>query len=281
MRDHSHRCERHTPGDRACYNHGCGCRPCTDAASRYRRYHNHGITRRVPVGDILPHLARLYAAGMIRRDIEQASGVHESTLRDIEAGRLATVTRHTAARILSTRPTPGDRVPAAGAARRLQALAWLGWTADLLAPLMGVDGRRLRDLRSGRWERVARVDADRVAAGYDQLWNSPPPDSRPARMMRTRAAHAGWLPPMVWDDDPTSPHSIDNPQATPAQPDGGGVAARVAARIADVEHLLASAASSHTIARQLGYRDRTSLAAWLRRHDRGDLAVLFERKHAA
>ena len=32
-----HTCTKHAPG-RACYHHGCRCRDCTDAATRYAKH---------------------------------------------------------------------------------------------------------------------------------------------------------------------------------------------------------------------------------------------------
>lgn len=277
-----HTCPRHPAGTRACYNKdGCRCRACLDATNTYRRHQHHGTTTRIPAQPILDHLARLYASGMIRRDVELASGVHESTLRSIEDGTVSHVNRPTARAILTTRPTIGDRVPGSGAARRLRALAALGWTAVLLEQHTGLTCIRLRDLRKQNTARISTADHRAIADAYDRLWNQTPPYTKYTEAVRRRAERRGWPPPMAWDDDPTSPHGIDNPAATPAAAGLGRKRDRDAAQLAEVEYLLGCGVPAHQVADQLGYKDPASLSTWLRRHGRDDLANPFGRKAAA
>lgn len=268
-----HTCTTHPAGSRCCYNHGCRCRQCTDAYSRYSARHNHGTTRRVPASIILDHLHRLYAAGMIRSDIVATSGIDEATLRAIEEGRTRNVNRATAAALLACRPTPGLRTPGAGTARRLQALALIGWTTTQLVDHTGLDPIRLRDLRQGRNERIDTGEARAVAAAYEALWDQPQTATRWNVAITSRASRYGWRPPAAWDDG-RGPHGIDNPRATPA---GAAHQPKVPAAdlVAEVEQLIGTPA--RLVAHALGYDKPKSLATRLRRLGRDDLANRFER----
>ena len=106
---------------------------------------------------------------------------------------------------------PGP-VPAAGTARRLQALAFMGHSAPALAACLGVPELSLRRLQAGKAALVPLPLARAVAALYDALWDVRGGSIASARM----ASHRGWSPPLAWDDDPGDPHWIDDPSAVPA-----------------------------------------------------------------
>jgi hypothetical protein len=116
---------------------------------------------------------------------------------------------------------PAGRVDATGTARRLQALAAIGWPATELASRLGYTPRqartRIADLRHPTG-RAYRTTAEAVARLYNELSGTPGPSSS----ARIRAHRAGWAPPLLWDginiDDPAARPAVDEPAPTPAQP---------------------------------------------------------------
>lgn len=100
-------------------------------------------------------------------------------------------------------------VDSAGTRRRLQALAVVGWSADELAPRLGVAPSMILHWRTST-SRMRKPTADAVRALYDDLWDQPGPSSRAAATARGK----GWAPPLAWDDD-----EIDKPDAQPHAPE--------------------------------------------------------------
>jgi len=94
--------------------------------------------------------------------------------------------------------------PALGTQRRVQALVALGWSIRQIGLRIDLDPAFLRTVLSSNG-RVAASTADRVAALYEELSMSLPPElTKGERQGATRARnHArtrGWLPPLAWDD---------------------------------------------------------------------------------
>lgn len=98
------------------------------------------------------------------------------------------------------------RLPSVGTARRLQALARLGWPPRELADRLGVASESVQQLRCTGRPTVERGTHERVAALYDELAMTPGPSVR----ARVYAERQGWAPPLAWDDD-----TIDDPAARP------------------------------------------------------------------
>lgn len=104
---------------------------------------------------------------------------------------------------------PAAFVPSIGVARRLQALAAVGWASGDLAPLLGTyDSDVMRWRRAERPMVTAAVHA-RVAALYDELWDKPP-TGRYIKKVINLARREGYAPPLAWDDD-----RLDDPTAQP------------------------------------------------------------------
>lgn len=99
------------------------------------------------------------------------------------------------------------RVHAIGTARRLRALAALGWDLADLADRLGVNTRRVHHLQAMGSPTVYRTTADSVRRVYDALSMTVGPSGKTARIARRNR----WPPPLAWDDD-----TIDNPTARPA-----------------------------------------------------------------
>lgn len=138
-------------------------------------------------------------------------------------------------------------VDSTGTARRLQALAAIGWSLDALTPHLGCSVGALQSRRMARWPTVTRASAERVARVYDELSMTAGPSSR----TRDVAARNGWVPPLAWDDD------IDDPAATPNL---GTRAARTTADVAEeARHLLRFGTSLREIALRLDVSE-----SWIR-----------------
>lgn len=154
-------------------------------------------------------------------------------------------------------------IDATGTHRRLQALTAIGWTDEALAAQLGVTRGALYQLRQR--SKVYRPTERRVSALYNRLWQTPGPSSA----ARTRAADAGWLPPLWWDDaridDPTyDPRadvhapSVDEVAVARAMR-GDRVPLTRPERLAAVAQLNAEGTPHREIARRLGVHDRQVL----------------------
>ncbi len=104
-------------------------------------------------------------------------------------------------------------VPAAGSARRLEALALLGWSFSVLAGRLGVDPQNLHRVRLQ--PRILASKAAAIAVLFDELWATPAPaGSKGERISSSRtmrmAVRRGYVPALGWDDD-----EIDDPVAVP------------------------------------------------------------------
>jgi hypothetical protein len=104
-------------------------------------------------------------------------------------------------------------VPSVGTARRLQALACIGYSRADVAGRLGVSVKRVEDLVGRKWPSVRRRTAMQVAGLYDQLVDT----SGPSRIAASKAQAAGWAPPIAWDET-----TIDDPAAEPYGWEGYG-----------------------------------------------------------
>jgi hypothetical protein len=107
------------------------------------------------------------------------------------------------------------RVDATGTRRRVQALAWCGWSLARLSARLGGDESLARKILRRR--QVTAATARAVRELYDELWDQAPPeddpwDARAAVRARNYARTRGFAPPQAWDDD-----EIDDPAASPAE----------------------------------------------------------------
>jgi hypothetical protein len=168
----------------------------------------------MPVELVRARVLALRAAGVSQRALAEAAGCSGTHVRDIERASFATVQHRIALRLLEVRfetviarrCRPNDRVPAVGAIRRVRALLALGHTHAVITAAGGPG-----------WSSVnVTADADRgwtylrvheaACAAYRALSAVPGTSAR----TRTRAAAAGYLPPLCWDDE-----DLDEPAATP------------------------------------------------------------------
>lgn len=230
-----HKEASHVHGTYACYTlDGCRCEPCATARGEYdrRRTRQTAYGRWSPYVDAAPaaqHVAWLTYHDLGLKTIAARSGVPHGTLWKLVygvpgRGPSKRIRQSTAERLLALRPTPdalagGVTVDATGTRRRLQALVAIGWPQSRLGQRLGVDPSNMNALLTR--SRVTAATARAVAALYDELWDTPAPQSPGATRARRHAAARGWPPPLAWDDD-----TIDDPEAVPdvgeAEPRRGG-----------------------------------------------------------
>lgn len=284
-RDCTHEGSPHRHGTRVAYvKDRCRCPDCTAAntAASRTRYRQKAVGRWQPFTDatqVREHLTALRAAGIGVERIAQLTGMSLSHVRGLASSRpersnaTGKVRHNTAARILAIQVGPDcwagcSRVPALGTRRRLQALARLGWSLELLAAQLGRGPASLR--RSMAGDTVTADTARSVASLYARLeWTGPPTTGAEQRAaadaVRREAEARGWLPPLAWDDIDTDPAPPSTPPAT-ATPDIDDVAVERALVGDGVTYEQLTPAEQHTVIAVLTERGRSirDIAAQLR-----------------
>ena len=279
-----HPIARHQHGTRAAYvADKCRCPECCTAQATYEqkriRAHAYGrwTSTFVDAEPARRHVNTLRASGIGRRRIAELADVSTGALGRLLYGRAGgppspRISTTTAQRLLAV-PIPavtafaaGALVDALGTRRRIQSLAWIGWSIPQLAARSGVDKQSLH--RALRHEQLTAATAVAVRDLYDRLWNvTPRPSDRATATAvtrtRNRASAHGWHPPMAWDN-------IDDPNETPT--------ATTATKLSRTEHCIITTAElldlgvdPDEIARRLNIQS-ASLHRILHRANRDDLA---------
>lgn len=181
------------------------CDPCKAAATEYHRAYYHEARKHVdgvPHIDarrVVRHVRELQRRGMGAKRIAAHAGVTLQTVQSVGTRRHG-VRPETARRLLAVTFDPGWR-PAEPVARRVRALAAIGWPARDVAARAGVSIAVVADLTAGRSTRVESRSDDSLRAVYEALSMTPGPSER----LRKVAARKGWVPPLAWDDIDTDP----------------------------------------------------------------------------
>lgn len=150
----------------------------------------------------------------------------------------------------------GHKVAAVGTKRRLEALAYMGWSLRHVAGRLGVTVQAVSQYRT---RSMVYADTARAIRDlYDELWDQQGPSVR----TRGWARREGWLPPLAWDD-------MDDPDATPHT---ASVATSSICRVdgGEVEHLAGYGLDAEQVADRLGVTS-AAVERWLHRHGRYDL----------
>lgn len=98
-------------------------------------------------------------------------------------------------------------MPALGTQRRLQALAYMGWSPQAIAEKIGSHYRPLLKIRAGERDRVRSSTHRRIEKVFVELATVPAPGHSGA-ITRGTARVRGFAPPLAWDD-------VDNPRERP------------------------------------------------------------------
>jgi hypothetical protein len=224
-----HKRADHQHGTHACYVLDlCRCGPCASANSGYerdrKRRNAYGRSNLIPAEPARQHVAALMAQGMGWKRIADTAGVAASVVcklmygqRTRGAGPSRRIRKDNAQSLLAVTFSlaPGANTCGIGTARRIQALVTRGWSMSRLAHRIDLLPANFIRLATGSAD-VTVATAERVRALYEDLWNTPPPESEQreriaASRARNHAQRLGWAPPLAWDDD-----AIDDPTAKPA-----------------------------------------------------------------
>lgn len=229
---------RHTHGDNVMYTiHGCRCDTCRGARAameRQRRksklYGRHYLTDAEPARQ---HIRGLMAAGMGWKRVARAAGVSPSTVYPLLYGRGGNdprpprkqISKALEAKLLSVTPdmAPGAIVDGLGSARRLQALAAIGWSQHRLARIFEMYPGNFAKIIHGERAGIRASTARQVEEFFKENWNTPPTaetrfEQAGVTRAKREAATKGWATAAAWDD-------IDDPTERPK----GGSSRRVAA----------------------------------------------------
>jgi hypothetical protein len=186
--------------------HGRGM--CMRHYSRlHRLMRSRGELQRTDVAPVAHHITALRAKGFSWAEIGRRGHLDGETLARICNGRNGTILVSRARRILAVKPEwqlTAVFVPVVGTRRRLEALAWQGWSSKTIAPRIGVSWHKLA--KTSTYDRIEARNAAPLAGFYDEYATIAGPDPRWAKTARRR----GYLPWGVWDDD-----TIDDPDAAP------------------------------------------------------------------
>lgn len=167
-------------------------------------HHQHAATTgALLVGRVSPDLARrhlnwLIEQGMSQAEVERVAGLSWKATQGIKTG--ASIMRSTEAKLLAVQPllklrvVGESKVPALGTARRLQALAAMGYTNRFMAGRLGVTETAVWRVMC-RSERCEVYVAKAAAVLFDELWDKPGPSVR----ARRRAARKRWVSALGWD----------------------------------------------------------------------------------
>ena len=219
--DHKH------GGSLTCYHaHRCRCDECETAAlsyqARMRRLVAYGQWQPlVPATRARNHIRVLSAAGIGHRRVAALASVSAGYVVDIGSGVTKRVAPDVERRIVAIAPdsssfAAGQLIPAIGVTRRLQALVRVGWSPASIGRVIGMERTNVSRMLTAT--RVTVRTHETIAEAYEELWNAAPPDGdvwerRTAAASRRRAAAAGWIAPLGWDDIDTDPAPpvIDEP----------------------------------------------------------------------
>lgn len=136
------------------------------------------------------------------------------------------------------------KIPNVGTMRRLQALAAIGYSYNLIGEYLGgVEASNIWKYITGHQKTVSTDFARRVEKVFHELQLHPRLGSDYAtRRARAHAVSKGWAPPLAWDEG-----AIDDPMAKPVKFKG-----RTKASLDDIDHLRSLGFTNREIAFELG-----------------------------
>lgn len=172
-----------------------------------------GVDARVPADIVRHHLQRLCRdAGMTQKQIAQAAGVTEWTIRMSMHGRSKYHPYEVGHAVLSVSPTERNEegpswrlVPAVGTRRRLEGLTDAGWGLTALSEALGVPQSTVQRLYGQRMVTTRVADAvRRLTESGRQPPASTSAQKRAATLARQKASRLNYVPLRKWDniDDP-------------------------------------------------------------------------------
>jgi plasmid maintenance system antidote protein VapI len=174
-----------------------GCRDCQARAREYRLERRRDRRKfgppRLDVGPVRAHLVALLESGQSATALAAVAGVSQATISRIAAGLNQTVSREVAGALLGVtldRVRQADHyVPATLATRRLQHMAYMGWTVIRLASLLPISNRVAGVIIHGDQERITREVDDAIGEFFRAHWM----EDGGSKRARTAARTYGWV----------------------------------------------------------------------------------------
>lgn len=199
------------------YTAGCvDCRQVGTARARARYRAKACGTFKPSMVDATPareHLRALAADhNMSARQAAQIAGINHCSAQRIANGKQTVAMQSTIDAILAVGPAPikdGRPVPVIGAARRLQALAAMGYDTAYLVDALGAWRNDIYRWRRMTKPHISARNHRAIVDLYDRIADIP----GPSQVARDVAASRGWAAPAAWDDG-----TIDDPHAEPVNP---------------------------------------------------------------
>lgn len=221
---------------------------------------------RVPASVAVEHLDRLSESGLGVKRVGDLTGITYQSLQRIRNSNRKFVFADTAHRILSVPVPPnphvlaaaGRCIPLLGTQRRVQALACLGYTNQMIGERVGVTHAMVSLWALGKQRFIHADKARAVDAMFRELQLTKPLETYGGKRAALRAARRGWHPPLAWDEE-----TIDDPGAEPQLPESGQYD-----WVEDYEYLRESGLDDDAIAARWGMK-RSSLAQRLCRYRQG------------
>jgi hypothetical protein len=190
----------------------CRCDKCEPIARRIQKLARHGQLERTPSAQAWERVTEWLEQGFEPTWIASACGIPARGIGSavdewLNDGHQRDFGPHHARKIVTANiwdATEG-RGPALGSRRRLQGLAWLGYSGEAISELTGISFVTLASIQRGATSRLRPGAHHAIRAAYERLENTPGPSKKSA----TRARNKGYLPPATWDDpDHDSPEPI-------------------------------------------------------------------------
>lgn len=191
-----------------CPDHGAtytkGCFDCAEAANinyrdRAREKIKHGPSS-IEAGQVLAHVTTLLDGGCRQGAIAKAAGVSPSIISNLVTGKITRVMREIAERILAVTYTQaigeGDYADATLARRRMQHLAYMGWSQTEIGRHIDMVQGSLTRISNGVNATVTREVDDKIAGFFREHWTIDGGSIRAKNMARRR----GWVSILEYTD---------------------------------------------------------------------------------
>lgn len=185
----------HCPSHGATYTRGCF--DCAEAANinyhaRTREKIKHGPTS-IESSHVLAHVTTLLDGGCRQGAIAKAAGVSPSVISNLVTGKITRIMREIAERILAVTWSQaigeGDYVDATLARRRMQHLAFMGWSQTEIGRHIDMVQGSLTRISNGVNATVTRDVDDKIAGFFREYWTVDGGSIRAKNMARRR----GWV----------------------------------------------------------------------------------------
>jgi hypothetical protein len=176
-------------------------------SGHYRKHLAAGLCGRVDIEPVANHIRRLRSRGWTWLLIGAAADVSHMVPHRIYRGGQHRVTKRVADSLLAIEPclVPSPlRVDVVGTRRRVQALSRIGWSQREICRRLDRHPTMIATALS-----KGQITAA-TAYGVAQVYRTLSAVEGPSDSARSRAALAGWAPPLAWEDI-----DMDDPQARP------------------------------------------------------------------